>query len=89
MMTFGLLLMSFLLIFLAYQQKAIFEKNLLDFDFCTDELPSIYWGSHEDLPEFLDLVRDKSKDNGAAGAKSRGAKRRAENAGFVFVNEAP
>ncbi|GMH85714.1 hypothetical protein TrST_g4791 [Triparma strigata] len=67
MLTFGLLLAAFVMIFVAYQQKAIFEKNLLNFDFCTEELPSIFWGSHENLPEDLTLVRDRSKDNGAGG----------------------
>ena len=51
MITTTLLLVSFLIIFLAYQQQAVFESSLLDFNFCTDDLPSIFWGSYENIPQ--------------------------------------
>ena len=73
MVTFGLLLASFVVIFFAYEQKAIFEKNLLDFTFCGDELPSVFWGKHDNLPTDVSLVRNRSMDDGqAAGGCPRG-----------------
>jgi len=65
MITVALLLSSFVIIFLAYQQQAVFENTLLDFSFCTDDLPSIFWGTYEDVPTDLILERDRTKDNGA------------------------
>lgn len=66
-LTSVLLVLSFFIIYLAYQQQAILTKSLLDFSFCSEDLPSVYWGGYGGLPEDLSLTRDRNKDNGASG----------------------